>query len=259
MTAKALISPIGPKVRELRRQRRWTQVRLAKLLSVTQSHLSQLERGKRSFTAEQLLLILQNFNVPVEEFGAKRAAFGSQLQNALAGQGAGHLTGEETLPSDRLKNASAVIRETLISADSSRQIAAIAPVIVNNSGQLNLTKLRNELAELGLDRRFCWAIESTLEAIKLESDQLLTREWRLRYRRAATIIESYIAPFILLFPTENPDKPTPYDVLDPEITSPETLKEVVANLSPLALKWRIATKLEVDDFTRALRAARGAD
>lgn len=250
----------GSKVRELRQERRWTQARLASLLGITQGHLSQLEHGRGSFSANQLLTLLKHFNVQLDYFSTDKASTGSQLQNALARQGATHLAeSEDVLPSQRLKNATAVIRETLVSADSARQIAAVAPVFVEHAGQINLTRLRNEFAELGLANRFGWAIECTLEAVRLESAQVLSREWRLKYRRAATIIETYIAPFIIISPTANPDQPPPFEILDPEITSPEALKEVIANLPPIARKWRIATTIEVDDFVRALRGARGAD
>lgn len=260
MNAKTRKNSIGAKVRELREERRWTQARLAALLGVTQGHLSQLEHGKRLFSADQLLTLLKHFNVQLDYFSTEKSSTGSQLQNALAWQGASHLAeSENVLPSERLKNAAAVIRETLVSADSARQIAAVAPVFVEHAGQINLTRLRNEFAEIGLENRFGWAIECTSEAIKRESSEVLPREWRLKYRRAATIIETYIAPFIHLSPTPNPDQPPPFEVLDPEITSSEALNDVIANLSPIARKWRIATTIEVDDFVRALRGARGAD
>lgn len=259
MTAKTPLSSIGPKVRALRLERRWTQARLAALLGVTQGHLSQLERGHRHLTAEQLLTILKNFNVEVGDFSSEKTSTGTQLQNALARHGASHLAESgSVLPSERLKSAAAVVRETLVSADSARQIAAVAPVFVEHAGRLNLTRLRNEFAELGLENRLGWAVECTLEAVRLESAGVLPREWRLKYRRAAVIIESFIAPFIVHGPTPSPDQPPPYEVLDPEITSPEALREVVANLSPIARKWRLATRIEVDDFARALRGARGA-
>lgn len=260
MTPKTIETNFGAKVRELREERRWTQKRLAALLGITQGYLSLLEHGKGSFSADQLLTLLKHFNVQLDYFSPKRSSTGSQLQNALARQGASHLAeSEDILPSERLKKATEVIRETLVSADSARQIAAVAPVFVEHAGQINLTRLRNELAELGLENRFGWAIECTLEAIRLESAQVLSREWRLKYRRASTIIETYAAPFIHFHTTENPDQPPPFAVLDPEISSPAALKEVIANLSPLARKWRIATTIEVDDFVRALRGARGAD
>ena len=261
MSAKTPEVSIGARLRELRKERRWTQQRLAALLGVTQGHLSQLERGKREFTAHQLLTILKHFNVPIDYFSAEKATAGNQIQNALARHGASHLVeSADILPTEKLKRATDTIRETLVSADSSRQIAAVAPVFANNAGQINLTRLRNEFAALGLENRLGWAIECTLEAIRLESAQVLPREWRLKYRRAAIIIESFFTPWrIVPGPTEDPRVPPQYDVLDPEIASQETLKEVIENLSPIARRGKIATGIEVDDFARALRGARGAD
>lgn len=257
MTTKTPSASFGAKVRELRKERRWTQRNLASLLGITQGHLSQLERGNGSFSADQLLTLLKTFNVQLDYFVAEKTSAGAQLQNALARQGATHLfESDSVLPSERLKKAAAVIRETLVSADSARQITAVAPVLVNHAGQLNLTRLRNEFAELGLENRFGWAVECILEAVRLESDQVLEREWRMKYRRAAVIIEAFVAPFIVAGPTSNPDQPPPFEILDADLASPESLKEVLANLSPIARKWRIATRLEVDDFVRALRASR---
>lgn len=261
MTAKTIQPSIGARVRQLRHERRLTQQRLADLLGITQGHLSQLERGKGSFSADQLLTLLKHFNVSLDSLSPEKASAGSQIQNALARHGAGQLVeNENILPSERLKSAISAIREALVSADSARQIAAVAPVLVNNVGQINLGRLRNEFAELRLENRLAWAIENTLKAIEIESDEVLSREWRLKYRRAALIIDSFFKPWLIVpGPTEDPTIPPQYDVLDPEITSQEALKEVVENLSPIAKRWKIATGIEVDDFVRALRGARGAD
>lgn len=261
MTTKTSSASIGARLRELRKERRWTQQRLAALLGVSQGHLSQLEHGKREFSAQQLLTILKHFNVPIDYFSPEKAPAGSQIQNALERQGASHLVeSADILPTERLKRATDTIRETLVSADSSRQIAAVAPVFVNHAGQINLVRLRNEFAVLGLENRLGWAIDSTLEAIHLESSHVLQREWRLKYRRAAVIIDSFHAPWrIAPGPMSDPKAPPHYDVLDPEITTRESLDETIENLSPLARRWKIATGIEVDDFARALRGARGAD
>lgn len=253
---------VGAKVRALRKERRWTQQRLAALLGISQGQLSQIERGNQSFSADHLIALIRYFNVPFEFFSPERAPAGSQIQNVLAREGASHLAeSTDIIPSDRLKSAGSAIREALISADSARQVAAIAPVLVAHAGQLNLSRLRNEFAALGLENRLAWAVESTLEAIKLESAQVLSREWRLKYRRAALIIEQFFRPWLITARPagHDPTQPAPYDVLDPEITSPEGLKEVVARLSPIAQRWRIATGLETDDFAAALRGAREAD
>ncbi len=260
MTANILEAQIGTKIRELRKERRWTQQRLAAFLGITQGHLSQLERGNGSFSANQLLAILKHFNIALDYFSKRKMPAGDQIQNALARQGAAHLLeSEDILPSEKLKAATDAIREALVSGDSARQIAAIAPVLANHAGQMNLGKLRTEFRNLGLANRFEWAIESALEAIRQEALRLLPRQWRVKYRRAATIIGINIQPLPPLSPELDSQDIAPLDVLDPEITTPEALKEVSENLSPLARKWKIATRIKTDDFIRALRASRGAD
>lgn len=258
---KPKTSSLGPRVRELRKERRLTQENLAVVLGISQGHLSQLERGNTSFLAEQLITILKHFNVSLDDIAPEKASAGSQIQNALARQGAAHLAeSENILPSDRLKTALAVIREALVSADSARQIAAVATVLVNHAGQINFNRLRGEFAELGLENRFAWAVESTLEALRRENSQVLPREWRVKYRRAEVIIESIYTPAdVIRLKPRFPQQPPQFDVLDPEIASRETLQEVIERLSPIARKWRIATGIEVDDFVKALRGARGAD
>ncbi len=239
MKNKTTAVSIGSRIQELRKERRWTQVRLAALLGISQGHLSELEHGHQSFSAEQLLAMLKQFNVPLEYISPG------------AREGAGHLAqSAEILPTERLKNAIAAIREALVSADSARQVAAVAPVLVAHAGQINLTRLRNEFAQLGLENRFGWAIENTLHAIEIESSPTLPREWRLKYRRAALIIRSFSST------NPHPAQTPLYDVLDPEIASPEGLNEVIEALSPLAKKWRIATGIKTEDFVAALRGAR---
>jgi transcriptional regulator with XRE-family HTH domain len=44
---------IARNVRELRKERRWTQAELAKRLDLSQARLSEIEGGDGSFTAEQ--------------------------------------------------------------------------------------------------------------------------------------------------------------------------------------------------------------
>src|SRR5687768_17386784 len=78
------------KVRDLRLGRRWTQAELAVRLGMSQSRLSQVERGEGSFTAEQLIEILRLFNVPLDQF-IPAPDPDAELQNAFARLGAFHL------------------------------------------------------------------------------------------------------------------------------------------------------------------------
>ena len=181
MPTKNRDAHIGARIRELRQERRWTQKQFADLLHITQGYLSKLERGNGSLPADRLLTILRHFNVQLDFFSPEKASAGNQIQNALARQGAAHLAeSSDVLPSAQLRHAIDVIREALVSSDSARQVAAVAPVLVAHAGHINLTRLRNELAELGLENRLAWAVDCTLEAIKLESTQILPRQWRLK-------------------------------------------------------------------------------
>jgi transcriptional regulator with XRE-family HTH domain len=251
---------IGPKVRALRQERRQTQVQLARLLGVTQGYLSKLERGRAAFTAQQLFVILRHFNVPLDRFSPPGEEVGGQIQNALAREGASHLLESDSLlPSDRLRGAAEAIREALVSAQSARQVAAIAPVLVEHAGSLNLSQLRTEFRVLGLENRYGWAIESVREALRLEGERDLPREWRLKYRRAEVALDAFFAPLFGRGAGLNAEKPVAPDILDPGIASAETLRAVSENLSPIAKRWRVITSIETQDFVRALRAARGGD
>lgn len=250
-------SQISKKIRQLRQERHWTQAQLAKLLGLSQNRLSELETGQGSFSAEQLIAILTHFNVPIDYFSSEKRSKdsnGDQLQNALARFGASHLAELETLPSDAVKDALAAIRETLVGTDSSRQITGIAPVIAKNIRNLNLHKLRSQLAEAGLERRLGWVLDNTLEAIRRERKKELPREWTLAYRQAEILLE----PVLTAWKQESPRKYSkePEDLLDGDITSQKTLDEVRKNGSDISKRWRIITGFQVDDFVRALVAAR---
>lgn len=259
MANKKRFLKLGDQVRKLRLQRHWTQKRLALTLAITQGQLSKLERGDGEFTASQLVTLLKRFNVTLDDLSSTVATADAQLQNALARQGAVHLAEmPDLLPSEKLRTAGIAVREALVSADSARQVAAIAPVFVVHAGQINLARLRNEFAELGLENRFCWAIESTLAAIRTELPRVQAREWRVKYQRAITIIESSFSAFLDRAPQHTSGPSAAFEVLDPEITTRETLDEIVRGVSPIAKKWRIATMITDEDFARALRAARGS-
>src|SRR5262249_44243414 len=136
--------------------RRWTQKELAARLEFSQSRLSEVERGAGSFTAEQFLLLLKLFNVGASHFVIGTGDPDLELQNALARLGATHLDeSEDALPSERLEEVHAAIREALVSG-APRLVAALAPVLVRNAERLNLVKLYADLERTGLQRRLGW-------------------------------------------------------------------------------------------------------
>lgn len=251
---RGLKAVVAAKFRALRQERRWTQVRFAGLLGLSQNRLSEIERGKGSFTAEQLFVVLKTFNLQLDYFMPARPGQAPQIQNALARLGAKHLKEDSAaVPTERLKEAGDAVVEALVAASSPRQITAIAPVIVNQIDNLNLNILRLKLAEAGFERRLGWVLENTLEAVSGELDSL-HGEWRPKYRRTELVLRNLLSHWHI---TEG-GKPAE-DILDRDILSPETLNQVKGALPPPAKKWGIITRITAVDFAESLRGARGTD
>lgn len=59
---------IGRKIRQLRRQRKLTQVELAERIGVHQSDLSRMEQGEYKVGLDTLLRILQTFDLSIGDF-----------------------------------------------------------------------------------------------------------------------------------------------------------------------------------------------
>ncbi len=250
--AKSPRAEIGARIRELRKERHWTQAQLAELLGISQNYLSVLERGQGSFTAEQLLTVLKHFNVPIDYFVTSKAPVENQIQNALARQGASHLL-ENTgiLPSEQLKSAADAIRETLLSADSARQITSLAPVLVTHARNLNFPKLKAQLAEAGVDRRLPWVVENTLDALARECRRSdLPRRTGVAYAQARLALQSPLFSWATKHASNLPE-----DILDHDIASEESKDEVRRVSSKSSKRWRILSRLQVEDFIQALRAA----
>lgn len=251
---------VAENVRELRQGRRWTQRELADKLGLSQSRLSELERGAGSFTAEQLLQLLQLFNVSVSRF-APRVAKPDQhleLQNALARVGATHLReSEHVLPSERFDDATRVAREALVLGDP-RHVTALAPVLVNEIDWISLSRVDRELRALGLERRLPWLVDNILAALRAPREQALPRQAAANHRRAATVLEQYIQLARRRF--ERDDQTTaPDDILDSTIRSERTLTEVKRDASDLSRYWGVVTQHRPEDFLAALEAARVDD
>jgi hypothetical protein len=120
---------------------------------LSQSRLSEIERGGGSFTAEQLLQVLRLFNVTIDEFTEPRTVE-DELQNALERLGAHHLREVSGgLPSARLGSVRAAVRETLLSPRDSRLVLALTPVLLANLDALSLDLLHDELAAVGFPAR----------------------------------------------------------------------------------------------------------
>jgi transcriptional regulator with XRE-family HTH domain len=247
-------SAIARRVQELRKDRHWTQAELSRRLELSQSRLSEIERGAGSFTAEQFLEILRLFNVAASEFDPRRTDPSSELQNALARLGALHLQ-ESTavLPSEHLAKVTDVIREAIVAGEHPRLITAIGPVLVRHIDAIHVSKLHVDLEAAGLGRRFGWVAANTLQAVRQET-RIAPPSWKKTYARATVVLESLLS-FIT---PEHRDQPMALDILDAGIRSKKTLDDVVASRSSISRQWGIATSLQPEDFVLALRAARDA-
>ncbi len=257
-TLKKLRSEIARQVRELRKERRWTQAELAKRLDLSQARLSEIENGDGSFSAEQFLLLLKLFNVGVNRFapsagGSAERAREAQLQNALARLGALHLReSRDLLPSEQLDEVRSAVRETLVTAESPRLLTALAPVLVANIGGLNLNRLQLDLSEAGLPRRLPWLVENVLVALERSDDERHSHSWVRARRRAHVLLRTFLDAVRADPHLGSSGIP---DVLDANIRSKRSRDEIAATSSSISKTWRIVTSLQPEDFAHALATA----
>jgi transcriptional regulator with XRE-family HTH domain len=247
---------IADKVRKLRKQRRWTQAELATRLGLSQSRLSEIERGAGSFTAEQFLTILGLFNVAVTDFAPELVSDpDALLQNALARLGASHLReSDEIVPNELHADPGVVVKETLVTG-SPRLLTALGPVLVQQVDRVQLKKLLVRLTEAGLERRLFWLIDNVLDAIRRELKHAPPLLWARRYRRAAVVLGTFLE-HAGSSAAGRPNDEVGSDILDPSIRTRRTLEEVMTSSSPISQRWNIVTSLQPDDFLQALREAR---
>lgn len=247
-------SDIARKIRNLRVHRGLTQTELSKLLNLSQNRLSEIERGQGSFTAEQFLVLLKYFNVPLNFFISGKNSHEGSIQNALARLGASHLVESvNLLPSERLEEVEDVVREVLVAADSPRHITALTPILINNIDHLNLTKLWVKLREYGLERRLAWLIENTLDAILRSKNRNLPRRQAAQLQKS----EVFLASFLNNVRQKNPSDELEgqEDILGTPILSQKTLQEVRKASSSISRRWGIISNLQPEDFLEALNAS----
>ncbi len=241
---------MGETVRELRTARRWSQTHLANLLGVSQAHLSLVERGLASLTAEVFLRALRTFNVGVDRFDVV-VDQEDGLQNALARLGARHLAHTSSPVPSAWTEPTAVVVEVLTNPRSARHVAALVPVLATHPDQVVLPAVVSQLARSGREARAGWLLESLLHALARAS--VPTRTAQLTAVRRAVLAASVVLESGFLNP---PQSMQPVDPFDPDIRSKRTLERVFAAASPEARRWRIATSIQTADFVEALEAAR---
>jgi transcriptional regulator with XRE-family HTH domain len=221
------------------------------MLQLSQSRLSEIEAGKGSFSAEQLIFMLKYFNVTLSYFEPAPPDAGDAIQKALAHYGSAHLVeNPELLPSERLERLDAVIREVLLDAGSARWITGLAPVLVRNIDQVNLQKLYAQFRDYGLQNRFLWMLDNVAQAIRETLEEQQPREQAVSLQRALSALESYRS-WVNPRPWEAQEGPE--DTLGPGILAPETRNEIREKSSEFSRRWKILTPIQVEDFKHALR------
>ena len=68
MNKPAQVELVGRKIRQLRRQRKLTQVELADRIGIHQSDLSRMEQGEYKVGLDTLLKVLQTFDLSIGDF-----------------------------------------------------------------------------------------------------------------------------------------------------------------------------------------------
>ena len=74
MNKPAQVELVGRKIRQLRRQRRLTQVELAERIGIHQSDLSRMEKGEYKVGLDTLLKILGTFDLSIGDFFEENGA-----------------------------------------------------------------------------------------------------------------------------------------------------------------------------------------
>jgi len=57
----------GARVRDLRKERQWTQLYMATHLGIDRSHISDVERGRKSMTLSLIAVVALGFEISVSE------------------------------------------------------------------------------------------------------------------------------------------------------------------------------------------------
>jgi len=248
---------IAASIKKARLERRWRQTELAKKLGISQARLSEIEGGKGSITAEQLVVSLQLFNLPLSYFvKTEQVDEEAQLQNVIARLGASQLREDpNVLPSEKLNEVNKVILETLVSGPSARLITGLTPIIVHNAQRIKFIKIYRELQRLSLHIRLYWLINGILGALNERLESFVPRKLKLIYRKAHLILHNVVFYNNAL----SSSKKYQEDQLDSDITSKRTLNQIKESRDELAKKWNIITRIKEEDFLKALLDAEQND
>ncbi len=211
-----------------------------------------MERGLGSLTAEQFLEVLAYYNVPVSAFAHMPTDTESLLQNALARLGARHLHEvPDAVLDERYADPAFVIQETLLSAESSRQLTALAPVLVEQIRRVNLLRLFQALRANGFGSRLGWLVENVEAAVAEYLKSVAFVQHGPRLGAAQGVLRLALEAIR----SADSDRPAELrDVLLP--TDQRGLRNLEAfQSSAISKNWGIVTRLQPSDFQEALEAA----
>lgn len=249
---------VGQRIRDFRLERRLPQRYVASALGVSQASISRIESGKEGLSVRQLVAACKLFNVLPTSFLPEEGTAQSQLRRSLVRHGAKNLVDDDqALPSARFASVKEAIRETLIAAESPRDIAGLAPVIVKNVGSLPFTELARSLFVLGshLERRLCWLLDNILAAIDIQLQTgNLTHSDKVRYLRARTRLSGELRLISQRWQSHYGEETIKEeDTLDLDLNSPESIDEARSTSSKISKRWKIVSHIQPNDFAAALR------
>lgn len=252
----ALRQRIGPKVRRLRQERRWTLAELARRIAISESRLSELERGGGSFTAEQLLLLFRMFQVGPEDFvernDAHDAVAGS-LQTALMKFGARHLVADGSLVIRREHERPVdVVQDVLIKYPSARFLTALPPVLIENLSAVSYPVVQHAVVQAGVPNRWGWLLAQFLEALDRVGVGHASVRWRRDSARARTVTEHFLQAI------PRPREEEQVDLMDPDLRSAASVRSATVSASEIDRKWHVLSRLGTHDFVGPLEVLRDA-
>ena len=226
-----------------RRARKLSQTTLAEELGVSQAHLSNVERGLASLTAEQLLYLVQRFNLSLATL-LPVADEGAAVQNALLRHGAWHLAQIPSAGGIPPRDVNPLVVRVL-RVPESRHVTALLPVFLHRVREISLPVIAAALSESHHRHRLAWLLDIFLSAMSAEVPT--------GYRLAANELQMVIELRSDLGPTRS-DR-TQIDALDLSIRSVETARQLLADGDPISKKHNIATSIRTRDFVDAMHHA----
>jgi transcriptional regulator with XRE-family HTH domain len=253
---RRLKARIGPEVRRLRMERRWTLAELAGRLGLSVSRLSEIERGDGSFSAEHLLVIFELFHVGPEHFPPRSdgcdPVIGS-LQIALHRLGAVHLTSvENAVLRQEHERAAPVVQGVLIEHPSARFLTSLPPVLIARADQISFPSVQHAVVQAGVPHRWGWLLEHFVDALDAVQGGVGSVRWRRASKRAQTVAESFLPS------VPRPEEDAPYDLLDPDLRSTSGVRDAEERASGIDRRWRVLSRLRTVDFVQPLEVLRDA-